>query len=466
MTEGGALAVLQSNGKASRMPTKAIALALLLVLGGAAIVAYPEAGALACLTVWGIALAWGLSRELAIAIPFALLLIVPADHIVGLNGSTLGLAVLGGATILFLSSLLRGHFRNPLERDWDCLALVAVLVTATLLQARSGEVRGILFWAAAAMILCWLRAEERECRSVSAQIAVAIIAAGAISSMVAIVDFVGIVKASAVVPRYEPAQLDFADTLGLRASGISGHPLRLGTLSMVSSLVTLSWLIERKGSDRYRTLALVAIAITLAGLVLSGARGSWVGFVVGYIAISSQRWGRAALRALWRSTILFAGFGVLLLLTGLWPFVYERLFGSAFHPGSIGQRLAALQSVLIIWRDVPLFGVGFGGAVDLTQKAGLRLPNLENDYLRFFLTAGIVGPVSLLTIGVRRVLLALRDIPSWRRTAALAALLSLFVNIATYNLFSWSVAPALFFAVAMIGDPTPSTRRGSLQRIE
>jgi len=430
------------------------------LIAAGAVVAFPELSAVACVVVWGIAAAWALPVRASICVPLSLILLLPADHIVGLNGPMLGLFVFGAAMILFLSTLLRRPFLTQLRSDWDFLLLAGVLVSTTVLQSGRGEVRGVLFWVAACMMVYWFRSEERAAASPGRQIAFAFIIAGSISSVVAIVDYIGLIASRDLLPRYAPVQLDFVQFMGLRAVGMSGHPLRLGTLAMIASLIALAWLFDGRPTGRTRSALLISLGLSLSGLILSGARGSWLGFVLGYGVLGGLHWSRAALRRIGQMVLAIAALGVLLVATGLWPIIYERLFGSAFHPGSINQRLAALESVSIIWKEVPAFGVGFGGADELTQKAGLRLPNLENEYLRLFLTAGVAGPLALLTLGARRIRTSLRSDPGPRRTAALAVIVSLFVNITTYNLFAWSCAPTLLVAAALLSQPSTPREGG------
>jgi hypothetical protein len=99
-----------------------------------------------------------------------------------------------------------------------------------------------------------------------------------------------------------------------------------------------------------------------------------------------------------------------------------------------------------------MFGVGLGGVAELTSAAGLVLPNLENEYIRLFLAAGVLAPMSLIFLGARRALSAARS-PSYLGTAAVGGIMSLLVNLATYNLFSWSMGPALLTMLAVMSMP-------------
>jgi hypothetical protein len=159
------------------------------------------------------------------------------------------------------------------------------------------------------------------------------------------------------------------------------------------------------------------------------------------------------------ATIRLMLVGVAVGVTGVWHIVADRIVGESAHPGSFNQRLMALQAIASVWSRVPLLGVGFGGATRVVQDAGLSVPNIENEYLRLFLAAGLAGPVVLLAIGFRRLATLRRDKSLTDRISILAAMIGLLVDMATYNLFGWSFGPPLFFIVTVLA--LPPTRHGS-----
>ena len=115
-------------------------------------------------------------------------------------------------------------------------------------------------------------------------------------------------------------------------------------------------------------------------------------------------------------------------------------------------------------RRIPVFGLGFGGATEVTARMGMLLPNLENEYLRFLLAAGVAGPLALLVTSVRRIRSAILLRSGLTRSASIGCLTALFVNMGTYNLFSWSVAPSLFVAlsVAALGNAREPSKEGAV----
>jgi hypothetical protein len=197
-----------------------------------------------------------------------------------------------------------------------------------------------------------------------------------------------------------------------------------------------------------------ALALSLGGLVLSGARGSWLGIGVAIVLFSLIRIREGAGRTVWRIASYGVAGALLLWATGLWLLIEARLFGAAAHPGSINQRLLVVEGVKYVWSQVPLFGVGFGGAAEMGMRMGLRLLNLENEYLRFFFTAGFAGPTALLLLGARRMRLAIATLTqSPVRIAVLCSMPAVLVNIGTYNMFSWSMGPPLLAALVFLAMP-------------
>jgi hypothetical protein len=84
---------------------------------------------------------------------------------------------------------------------------------------------------------------------------------------------------------------------------------------------------------------------------------------------------------------------------------------------------------------------------------GLIVPNLENEYIISFFASGVMGPIALLVFGIRRLWLAWSRLPSPSASRSFAAISAILLNLATYNLFSWSAGPALVLAVAWLANP-------------
>jgi hypothetical protein len=426
---------------------------LLLLAGAAAITVFPMHTAVLCVGIWALSLLVALPRRLALFIPFLFLVSFPADHIAGLNEGAHGFFVLGATTLLVLVSALRNAKLRDVLADWDLLGLACLLTATSLLHSQSGEIRGVLFWMSACLALYWLRAEERRCPGPAVQIENALIAAGALGGVLAILERTGAFHVSELVSLYQPATLDLGVGNGQRAVALSGHPLRLGSLTMLSSLIGLARITHRDGDTRHRAATLAAIGLSLAGLALSGARGSWLGFAVGCVLVVVLGDRSRLTRRIFAGTAITVAVITVGWLTGAWEFFYARVIGTTSHPASLEQRLLVLDAVRQVWSQIPVFGLGFGGASDKVMAMGLRALNIENEYLRFFLAAGWLGPLSILVIGWRRIRSALDHGRSLRSVVAITALGALFVNMASFNLFAWSFGPAVLFAVAVLAMP-------------
>ncbi|MGE5178757.1 MAG: O-antigen ligase family protein [Bacteroidota bacterium] len=431
-----------------------------LVAAGALVVLCPTQTILLGALTWGITLIGFLPRHAAVAVPLFALLAIPADHMAGLSGPAHGFFVFGATSALIAAAGLRLGLRAPSRADWDFHVLILVLCGATLLHAAAGELRGVLFWIGAGLFLWWLRTEERENGDVHSQAADAILAAGAFGGMLAILAHVHVLDITRLLPGYEPNELEFTYQAGTRAPGLSGHPLRFGSLTMLAAIFAMPWAFEEGLSNQRRVGYIGALGLSLGGLVLSGARGSWLGMAVAVLVFALIRASTGSSRTVLRIALYGAVAGLLLWATGLWRLIESRLVGAASHPGSINQRRLVTEGIRYVWSQVPPFGVGFGGAAEMAMRMGLKLLNLENEYLRFFFTAGFAGPVCLLLLGFRRIGAALRTHPSSPiRVAAVCALSAVLVNVGTYNMFSWSMGPPLLAMLAFLVLPLPQTDR-------
>src|SRR5258705_3862698 len=399
--------------------------------GALAIAGFPLLAEVLGAGIWALALLLGLPARHSVFVPFLILISFPADHTRGLNQGAHGFFVLGATTLLALSSAFAVRIGDAVRTDWDLWALSGLLVLTALLQAHSGEIRGVMFWVSACLLLLWLRSEERKGARPRVQIETAIVVAGALGGLFAILERTGLLRVSDLLRGYEPASLELSVGMA-RAAGLSGHPLRLGSLSMLSPLVALAWMAHGRVPAKHRGAIMVALLLSLAGLALSGARGSWLGFAARIFLITILG-DRSELRS---RAIRAAALGFLLVgfarVTGIWGLFYERALGSASHPASLEQRLQVLNAVGQVWSQIPVFGLGFGGASDKIMALGLRALNIENEYLRFFLAAGWLAPVAILLLGVRRIRTALAQLPSVRAIVAIAALAALLLNMATF----------------------------------
>jgi len=148
-----------------------------------------------------------------------------------------------------------------------------------------------------------------------------------------------------------------------------------------------------------------------------------------------------------RGALLAVAIAGLLLASGLGFVVQERLVGNASTPVSIGQRIVALQSIFASLPALPFFGVGPGGAAEFLLRAGAVVPNIENEYLIALVTGGPLAMLALVLVVVIVIRIVFRQAKYAHDPGSLALWVALSINLATFNIFSWSAGPPLFAAI-------------------
>jgi hypothetical protein len=257
---------------------------------------------------------------------------IPADHMTALNDARLGFFVFGASVLLAASTVRYTVSARSIRSDWDLYLLIAVLTASTLVNSSLGELRGILFWAAAGLVVIWLRRQSGFAKAPGRQVVAAIAIAGSVSGAIAILAHLTGSDLAGLHPGYEPHNLDFSSDIGNRGVGLSGHPLRLGTITMLSALIAFSCLIDEQPKGRQRVRTYLVLSISLVGptcrvqeglgSVSSSGCWRWCAQVAGG---EFGRFVRMALSAAVIGAVLWAPDSRL---------VYERIFGSAAHVGS------------------------------------------------------------------------------------------------------------------------------------
>lgn len=407
---------------------------------------------IACL-IWIVALTIWLPPELEVAIPLALLLIIPTDYLAPFASEAYGVPTMLTLCALMLVSALKGPSVRIVGKDWDVLGLVAILAFASMINRGTGQLRSLLFWLAGLVGVLWLRQVGRRVPGTEAQIMVAILVAGSVGGLVAGLDYFVGVDLGGLIPGYEPNHLQFSWSLGERSAGLSGHPLRLGTITMLSAVISFMTLASGTRILHRPWLYRTALALSVLGLIVAGARGAWLGSMIGLTIGGTVLARKFGIQRLAQVGVALFVIGLCVWISGLGEVVGQRMFGTANQPGSFNQRYQALLAVREVLPSLPPLGVGFGGADEVTGDVGLRLPNLENEYLRLLLAAGALGPIALLILGIRRIAHSVKQSASPTSLSVTAALGALVINVGTYNTFSWSVGPTLLFAVAVCAIP-------------
>jgi len=384
--------------------------------------------------------------------PLLILFLTPADDVIALSGDRRGLFTISAGLALALTTLIRGRIRIHSRVQFLVPMLAIMYACVAALHASQGELRNTTFWVGAMGLWIWLdgRLEadpERGRRSLEN----AIIAIGAISGGVGLLQYVGVVNPSEWIPGYEPLQDTFTQLIGVRAVGLSGQSLRCGTLCMLGS--GLGMIRIAFGTTEKKSVWLVlSVLASGAGLIVSGARGSWLALFLGAtVALGATIQSRRLSGELViRGSLVAVAVAGLVTMSGLGFLVRERLVGTAVAPASIGQRVMAFNAITDSLPDLPLIGVGPGGAASFLLHGGATVPNIENEYLIALVTGGPLAMIGLLTFCVFMVQRAFRDALTNLELGPLTLAVAVCLNIATYNLFSWSAGPPLFATVAAL----------------
>jgi polysaccharide biosynthesis protein PslJ len=226
----------------------------------------------------------------------------------------------------------------------------------------------------------------------------------------------------------------------LRATGTSIDPNVFGGVLMLGAAVAITQCFASR-PVLPRWLLLGCASMTVAAMVISQSRASWVGLAAGLLALATVRY-----RRIWLVIIPAA------LAVALTPFgrglLGRVLSGFAGQDRAAGMRLDEYHNALEIVRQHPLLGIGFGAAPSLDLA-----PGVSSIYLTVAETAG------LLALGVYLTLLAwllldglhaLMTVSDPAHQGALASLLTLLVAALVAGLFDHYFAGTAFpHAVAL-----------------
>ncbi len=388
------------------------------------------------------------------SLPFivlGLLLLIPLDHVGPFREDYLGMPIFAIATLGALLSLLSP--RRPLQKlatsSWDVGVLALSIVIVASVNGLTGGIRQAGMLVAGVLFYLWIRAASAPEENTARWLLQTVFFVGAIQGLLTIAErTLGARQFAALVPLYEPAFKEFTLTLGSRATALAGHPLRLGAIEMTALIAGVALSRDTRGPQL--AVRVVLIVLCAVGLVSSGARGAWLGAVIGVIAMLAVTPGKQSHRFAIRLSIGGALAWVALEFLDLFPLVYESLFGTAVRPASVGQRVGVLGATLAIWLQRPLLGYGFGTYLQEVFAQGFRFSNTENEYVNFLLAGGLLGFLAFGLVLARALIMSWR----FRRVPVAPALFGLLAawafDIGTFNTFSWSAAFPLFMAVVAV----------------
>ena len=389
--------------------------------------------------------------------PFVVLgiaLVVPFDFVAAFSDDLRGLPVLavaiGGVALSFLAPAR--PIGEVARSGWDVWVFMGSLLLTFGINGVSGGVRQALMLVAGVLFYVWVRLSNPGGDRARTLLLRTLLVVGVIQGVGAIVErIVGVSVVSGAIPGYAPAVKDFTLALGGRAVAFAGHPLRLGALEM--SAIIAGFGLSKSVMGRERVLDAAGIAVCAVGLLLSGARGAWLGTFVGVIAMLVLTPGPESPRLAFRLTVVSVVGWIVLSAAGALELIQQSLFGAASRPASIAQRAGVLASSLDIWRQRPIQGYGFGTYLEQIFAQGFRFSNTENEYVNFLLSGGLIAFSGWLLMGARGVMLAVRGRGLYLMPAVGGLLIAWLVNVGTYNAFSWSTGfPAFMTILAVAAD--------------
>jgi hypothetical protein len=442
------------NGRIGKTTGAGLALCAVSVCAAAVITISPRVGSLlAGLIGVFLLIEYVLPPVWATTLPLIVVFVIPGDELLRLSDRWVGLFVVTASTFLAAATLIRGRFRIRRRIELALPALAAMYIAFYAIHVSRGALRGATFWIAAVGIWVWLNGRIAADAVAARQgIQNAIISIGAIGGASGLAERLGIIDPTQWVTAYEPSVNMFTEEIGRRASGLSGHPLCLGALCMLGCGLAIIRLVLA-GRKRLRAPWLaIALVASGGGLILSGARGSWLALLCGLaLAFAATiQFRRISGFAVLRGSLVAGAIAGLLMLTGLGLIVRERLVGAASAPKSIGQRIVAFQTIIDSLPDLPLLGVGPGGVDEFIVRGGSVIPNIENEYLIALVLGGPLAMLGLVAFCGSMVRIAFREAIGTGDLGALTLWVGMSVNIATFNFFSWPIGPPLLATIACL----------------
>jgi len=186
-----------------------------------------------------------------------------------------------------------------------------------------------------------------------------------------------------------------------------------GSVYALASIFALVFTL--KSRKKRRIYYIIILLLCLAGLVMTQSRGSYVGFIVGVLFVVWLHY-----RSVWKFLIVTAAISAASLPLIFFTNLHER-FIQMFDVGNwtVGTRIDLWRKALYLFKQSPIFGVGFGRFNDINYNINnygytfVRLdefigvpkifytyyaPNFSynsahahNSYLHFLAETGIVG---------------------------------------------------------------------------
>jgi O-antigen ligase len=184
--------------------------------------------------------------------------------------------------------------------------------------------------------------------------------------------------------------IDF-DAVSNRYSIFGDNSNNVG-IRMCISLIIIPLIIiqNRINIGKVRFLFLLGIPLIFNAMIATGSRVSFLAFLLSFIAYmvlfkSKSKWGKYA--------VMFIGVFILIYMWQVLlksQVIIERIIQS-FQEGDLSERDIVWKSVMPIWAENPIFGVGKTGYEYITLNLIGRIISPHNVFLEVLCLTGIAG---------------------------------------------------------------------------
>jgi O-antigen ligase len=220
----------------------------------------------------------------------------------------------------------------------------------------------------------------------------------------------------------------------------------IGSLLVVG--IPLAWHLVQTSASRVRKLGLVCLAAAPAGVLLTGARGPFLGGLVALsvIPLSVRRTSVSSLVRLMLLVIVIAVPVVPIVPQAVWERI-GTIPREVFGGGTLTTRRDLWAVGLESFPSHPLLGVGAGTYGVLLQNAGYERNPAHNLFIGLLVEQGIIG-VSLFVMLLSACGVTITRLPHRDRTMWSVLVLSFVVIVTSQSLENWKVTWVLFGLLA------------------
>jgi putative inorganic carbon (HCO3(-)) transporter len=341
---------------------------------------------------------------------YALLFAIPFSPTFGVEDAGFSISAFEPlALLLILFWIMRGLTRREIFLPREGLFGALVLLLSVLFLAGGGAtsyplaIKETLKWVLLVLAYIFTRVTIRDDRAVRA-VLTALFVAGAGQALWGVIQFV-----LGIGP---PA---FAIGGFMRAYGNFGQPNPFaGYLGTILPLALAMVLVPHPG--RFRAVALLAVALTGLGILLSLSRGAWLGLAIS-VAVMLVAWSQRARGLVLPFTVMVAIVIVLGMFNILPPILANRITSVTDNFGvfdvrtvtltsenfAVVERMAHWQAGWAMFVDHPFLGVGPGNYPALYPNYYIppweaALGHAHNYYLNMAAEAGVPGLLALLLV--------------------------------------------------------------------